>query len=162
MRRPGISLRGEEAGEQQHTDHGQRPDQHGGEGDAAEHAEHHAELGRAGNGQGQQEGGDQALARAVQDARGQRRHGHAAEAEHHRQHGAAVEADGGEQAVGDDRQARQVAGILEHAEGDEEGGDDGQDQRQRVGHAHGPQAVLADQQFAQPGPTADVRSHELR
>ena len=65
--------------------------------DAAEHAEDDAELGRAGNRQRQQEDGDHALARAVQDARGQRRHRHAAEAEHHRQHGAAVEADQREQ-----------------------------------------------------------------
>ena len=58
------------------------------------------------------------------------------------------------------RQARQVAGILEYAESQEEGGDDGQDQRQRVGHAHRPQAVFADQQFGQPG-QVDRSIHEI-
>jgi hypothetical protein len=92
----------------------------------------------------------------VQDARGQRRHGDAAQAQHHGQYGAAVEPDQGEDAVADHRQARQVAGILEHAESEEEGADDGQDQRQRIRHAHGPQPVLADQQRGQPGPGHDA------
>lgn len=60
-------------------------------------------------------------------------------------HGAAIEADDGEQPVGNDRQARQIAGILKHAEGEKEGGNDRQDQRQSVDHAHGPQAVVTHQ-----------------
>ena len=72
--------------------------------------DHHRSLlqhfDRAGRGEAV---GGQPFARAVQDARRQRRHRHATETEHHRQHGAAVEADQCEQPVGDYRQARQAA-----------------------------------------------------
>ena len=47
-------------------------------------------------------------------------------------------------------QARQVARIFQHAKGQEEGGHDRQDQGKGIGHAHRPQAVLADQQIGQP------------
>ena len=97
----------------------------------------------------------------MQDAGGQRGHGHAAKAEDHGQHRAAVESEQPEQTVGEHRQTGEVAGILEQPEGDEERGHDGQDQRERVGHAHGPQAVLPDQELRQPR-RVDVRLDESR
>ena len=64
---------------------------------------------------------DHPLAAALEDPGRQRRHRHAAEAEHHRQRRLAVQAQRAEEPVADDGQPREVAGVLEHAEREEEG-----------------------------------------
>ena len=53
-------------------------------------------------------------------------------------------------AVEHDGQPRQIARILQHAEGQEEGAHDGQDDGEAVGQRHGEQAELADQEVAAP------------
>ena len=59
-----------------------------------------------------------------------------------------------EDPVAEDGQARDVAGVLEHAEDEEERGDDRQHDGDRVGEPHRDEAVLAHEKVPQRAPTA--------
>ena len=96
-----------------------------------EQRQDHAQLRRAGDGQRQQQGGDDPLARGLQRAGDHGGHGVAAEAQHHRDDRPAVQPDRLEHAVDQHRQAGQVAAVLQDGEDQEEGADDGQDDGRR-------------------------------
>ena len=117
-----------------------------GERHAAENAEDRRELRRARDAQRQQQHGDQPLLGRAEDPRGHRRHRVAAEAQHHGEHGLAVEPHDAEDPIAEDRQPRDVAGILQEPEHEEERGHHRQHDGDGVGQAHRDEAVLADQE----------------
>ncbi len=128
-------------------------------GDHRQHREDDAQLRRARDAQGQEEGGQHPLLARGQDPGGEGGHGVAAQAQDHGQHGLAVEAHDPEDPVAHHREAREVARVLEDREGGEERGHDGQDDGEAVGEAHGDEAVLPHEQVAheRPGHESEER-----
>jgi hypothetical protein len=103
-------------------------------------------LGGAGHAQRQQQRHLDALLAAVEDARGHRRHRVAAQPQDHRQHRLAVQPHRAEGAVEHHGQPRQIARILQHAEGEKKRADNGQHDGKGVGQRHRKEAKLADQE----------------
>ena len=81
------------------------------------------------------------------------------EPEHHRQHGLAVQAHRAEDPVAEDGEARDVAGVLEEPEHEEERGDDGQHDGDGVVHPHRDEAVVADEEGADRLPGDEAVGH---
>ncbi len=125
------------------------PNGEGGQRQPAQHSHDHPELGRARHRQGEEERGDEPVAPRLQNARRQDRHGAAAEAENHGEHGLAAQAHELEDPVYHDGQARQIAGILQDAEGEEERGGDGQNDGEGVREGHGDDPVRPHEHVAQ-------------
>ena len=103
---------------------------------------------RARDAEREQQNRDQPLFRRSQDPRGHRGHRVAPEAKHHRQDRLTVQPHDAKDAIAEDGETRDVAAVLEKPEHQEERGDHGQDDRDRVRHAHRDEPVLADEEVA--------------
>jgi hypothetical protein len=78
-----------------------------------------------------------------------RRHRTATEAQHHRQRRLAVESHQAHNTVRQNRESRQIAAVLQQAEGDEKGPHHRQHNGDCIRQPHGHQAIFADDEFTE-------------
>ncbi len=135
-----------------HREENAGPDQGRLPGQGRQHPQDDPELRRAGHAQGQEQDHDQPLPARAEDPGRHRGHRVAAQAQDHRHDGAPVQAHQAERLVGHDREPGQIPRVLEHAEGEEEGRHDRQNDRDRVGQAHRDEPVGARHQVREKGP----------
>ena len=117
-----------------------------GAGDAGEEGEDHSELGGTGDPEREQQCCDDPLLLGGKDSRRHGGHGVTAQPEDHRENRLPIEAHDSERTIGEDRQSRKVAAVLEQPERDEEGKDDRKNNRQRIGQPDGDKPILPDEQ----------------
>src|SRR6185503_8082889 len=102
------------------------------------------------------------LSSSLQDSRNDRRHRIAPKTEHYGNDGLAVQADPLEQPVDQHGETREISRILKDREGEEEGADDWEGERNSIRDSKRPNPVVADEKARYPGPRQqllDVDGH---